>query len=71
MDWFSVFTLKRTDTTLDLSLKAEKVQRWKCEGGTYKKGWEGMIMGLGRGELGGMEGGLGNGNSGFGVNYEW
>ncbi len=29
-----------------------------------------MIMGLGRGELGGMEGGLGNGNSGFGVNYE-
>ena len=29
-----------------------------------------MIMGLGRGELGGMEGDLGNENSGFGVNYE-
>ena len=70
MDWFSVFTLKRTDTTLDLSLKAEKVQRWKCEGGIYKKGWGGMIMGLERGKLGGMEEDLGNRNSGFGVNYD-
>ena len=38
--------------------------------GTYKKGWEGMIMGLGREELEGIEGDLGNRNSGFGVNYE-
>ena len=29
-----------------------------------------MIMGLERGELGGMEGDLGNENSGLGVNYE-
>ena len=71
MDWFSVFTLKRTDTTRDLSLKAEKVQHWKCEGGIYKKEWGGMIMGLRREELEGKEGDLGNRNSGFGVNYEW
>ena len=29
-----------------------------------------MIMGLGREELEGMEGDLGNGNSGFGVSYD-
>ena len=29
-----------------------------------------MIMGLRRGELGGMKGDLGNRNNGFGVNYE-
>ena len=38
--------------------------------GTYKKGWGGMIMGLKRGEFGGMKGDLGNENSGFGVDYE-
>ena len=29
-----------------------------------------MIMGLKRGEFGGIEGDLGNENSGFGVDYE-